>query len=64
MNVLVCGDFEHAGGKMQSKILLGVQWCAISIFLFLMFYNFLKGTMHTYIVFLKNLRPMFLYFTY
>ena len=26
--------------------------------------NFIKGIMHKYLAFLKNLRQMFLYFTY
>ena len=34
------------------------------IFLFLKFYNFIKVIMRIYIVFLKNLGRMFLYFTY
>ena len=57
------GDFQHTCGKMHVQILLGVRWCAMSIFLFLIFCNFIKGIMHI-VVFLKNLRPMFLYFTY
>ena len=36
---------QRTCGKMHAQILLGVQWCAISIFLFLKFYNFIKGTM-------------------
>ena len=33
-------------------------------FPFLKFYNFIKRTMCIYIAFLKNLRQMFLFFTY
>ena len=36
------GVFQCVCGKMHTKILLGVQWCAICIFLFLKFYNFYK----------------------
>ena len=50
--------------KMHAYILLGLQWCAICIFIFLEFYNFIIGIMCIYTVFLKNLRPMFLYLTY
>ena len=51
------GDFQRACGKMLAQI------CAISIFLFLKFYNFIKGTVHIHSI-LKNLRPVFSYFTY
>ena len=37
-----------------------VQWCAMHIFHFLRFYNFIQGIMCIYIVFLKKSRPMFL----
>ena len=58
-----------------TQILLGVRWCVMCIFLFLQFYNFIKGIMHIYIylrdyahlhthMFLKNIRQMFLCFTY
>ena len=39
------GDFQCVCGKMHAQILLGVRWCAISIFFFLKFYNFIKGIM-------------------
>ena len=42
----VSGDFQSACGKMHLQILLGVRWCAMSTFLFLKFYNFIKGIMH------------------
>ena len=44
-----------------------MQWCAMSIFLFLKlynfinFYNFIKGIMCICTVFLKHVRPMFVY---
>ena len=38
----------------------GVRMC---IFLFLKFYNFIKGIAHIYIVLLKMLKPLFLYLT-
>ena len=44
--------------------LLGIKWCVMCIFLFLELYNFTKGIMRIYTVFLKNPRQMFLYFTY
>ena len=49
----------HSGRFRHAQILLGMRWCAMSIFLFLKFYNFIKGIMHIYIVFLKNLKRMF-----
>ena len=53
-------DFWGAWGKMHMQILLGVWWCVMCIFLFLKCYNFIKGIMHMYTVFLKNLRHVFL----
>ena len=38
-------------GKMHMQILLGVPWCAMSIFLFLEFYNFIKGIMRIHSIF-------------
>ena len=38
----------------------GVVMC---IFLFLRFYDFIKGIARIYLVFLKKLRPLFLYLT-
>ena len=40
------------------------KWCAICIFLFLRFYNFIKGFVHIYIISLKELQLLFLYLTY
>ena len=37
-----------------------MRWCAMCIFLYLKFYNFIKGIMRTYIVFLKNLVQIFI----
>ena len=34
------------------------------IFLFIRFYNFIKQIVHIYTVFLKKVRPLFLYLTY
>ena len=36
-------------------------WCAMCIFLFLSFYNFIKGIVYIYIVFFKKFRSLFLY---
>ena len=44
-------DFQHPCGKMHMQILLGVRQCAMSIFLFLQFYNFIKGIMHVQSIF-------------
>ena len=57
------GDFQHECGKMHTEILLGVQWYAMCIFLFLRFYDFFKGFAHIYI-FIKKLGPLLLYLTY
>ena len=38
---------------MHAQILLGVRWCAISVFLFLKFYNFIKGIMRIHSIFKK-----------
>ena len=61
---VLSGDFQHAGHKMHAEKLLGMQWCAMCIFLFIKFYNFVKVIVCIYIVFLKETRPLFLYFTY
>ena len=58
------GDFQHACGKMQAYVPLSVRWCAMCIFVFLRFYNFIKGIVHINIVFLKMLGPLLLYLTY
>ena len=55
------GDFQHACGKMQAYVALSVRWCAMRSFVFLRFYNFIKGIVHIYIVFLKMLGPLLLY---
>ena len=39
------GDSQSTCCKMHAKILLGVPWCAMCIFLFLNFSNFIKGIM-------------------
>ena len=49
---------------MHAEKLLGMQWCAMCIFLFIKFYNFVKVIVCIYIVFLKEIRPLFLYLTY
>ena len=47
------GDFQHVCGKMHAQILLGVRWCVMSIFLFLKFYNFIKGIISIHSIFRK-----------
>ena len=47
------GDFQRACGKTHAQILLGMRWCAMSIFLFLKLYNFIKGIMRIYSIFKK-----------
>ena len=47
------GDFQRTCGKTHTQILLGVRWCAISIFLFLKLYNFIKGIMRIHSIFKK-----------
>ena len=47
------GDFQCTCGKMHVRILLGMQWCAMSIFLLLKFYNFNKRIMCIYSIFKK-----------
>ena len=36
-------EIFNMSGKMHAQILLGVQWWVMCIFLFLRFYNFVKG---------------------
>ena len=47
------GDFYRMCGKLHTEILLGVQWFVMSIFLFLKFYNFIKGIMAIHSIFKK-----------
>ena len=47
------GDFQHACGKMHAQILLGMRWCAMSIFFFLKLCNFNKGIICIYTIFKK-----------
>ena len=47
------GDLQRVCGKMHVQILLGVRWCAMSIFLFLKLYNFNEGIIRIYSIF-KN----------
>ena len=47
------GDFQCKCGKMHAQVLLGVQWCVMSIFLFLKFYNFIKGIKCIHSIFKK-----------
>ena len=54
------GDFQRVCGKMHAQILLGVRWCAMSIFLFLKFYNFIKGIMHIHSIFKKPKTNVFI----
>ena len=46
-------DFQHVCSKMHMQILLAVLWCVMSSFLFLKFYNFIKGIMHVHSIFKK-----------
>ena len=48
------GDFQHVHGKIHTQIPLGMRWCTMCIFLFLRFYNFIKGIACINIVFLKK----------
>ena len=50
---VLSGDFQRTCDKMQSQILLGMRWCAMSIFFFLKFYNFVKGIMRIHSIFKK-----------
>ena len=50
------GDFQQVYEKMYAKITLDVQQCLMCIFLFLKCYNFIKGNVCIYIVFLTKLR--------
>ena len=54
------GDFQCAYGKMHVQILLGVWWCVMSIFLFLKFYNFIKGIMRIHSIFKKPKTNVFI----
>ena len=54
------GDFQRACGKIHAQILLGVRWCAISIFLFLKFYNFIKEIMRIHCIFKKRKTNVFI----
>ena len=54
-------DFQRMCGKMHTQILLGMRWCATSIFLFLKFYNFVKGIMRIHSI-LKNLHTSLIIF--
>ena len=47
------GDFQRACGKMHVQILFGVRWCAMYIFFFLKFYNFVKEIMCIHSIFKK-----------
>ena len=60
-----CRPFQkifNTCGKIHTQILLSVWWCAMCIFLFRKFYNFMKGFMRRDIVFIKNLRKMLLFY--
>ena len=53
-------DFQCTCGKMHVQILLGMRWCAMSIFLFLKFYNFIKGIMRIHSIFKKPKTNVFI----
>ena len=46
-------DFQYMCSKMHALILLDVWWCAMSIFLFLKYYNFIKEIMRIHSIFKK-----------
>ena len=50
---VLSGDFQCMCGKMHAQILFGMQWCAMSIFFFLKFYNFVKGIMRIHSILKK-----------
>ena len=52
-NQALSGDFQCVCGKIHAQILLGMQWRAKSVFLFLKFYNFVKGIMRIHNIFKK-----------
>ena len=54
------GDFQCTCGKMHAQILLGVRWCAMYIFLFLKFYNFIEGIMRIHSIFKKHKTNVFI----
>ena len=54
------GDFQCACGKMHAQILLGMQWSAMSIFLFLKFYSFIKGILRIHSIFKKPKTNVFI----
>ena len=50
-NHALSGNFQCAYCKMHAQILLGMQWCVMSIFFFLKFYIFIKGIMRMHSIF-------------
>ena len=54
-------DFQHVCSKMHMQILLAVRWCVMSSFLFLKFYNFIKGIMHINSIFKKPKTNVFIF---
>ena len=54
------GDFQCVCGKMYAQILLGVRWCAMSTFLFLKLYSFIKGIMWIHSIFKKPKTNVFI----
>ena len=60
INQALSGDFQRVCGKIHVQILLGMRWCAISIFFFLKFYNFIKGIMRIHSIFKKPKTNVFI----
>ena len=60
LNQALSGDFQSTYGKIHMQILLDMQWCATTIFLFLKFYNFIKVIMHIHTIFKKPKTNVFI----
>ena len=54
----IAGPFRRLSTRVQQNAWVNtfdMQWCPMCIFLFLRFYNFIKGIMPIYKVFLKKI---------
>ena len=54
------GDFQHTCGKTHAQVLLTKRWCAMSIFIFLKFYSFIKGIKRIHSIFKKPKNNVFI----